>query len=231
MINSSQRESSAHGGESKYYEQKGIIMADSKKYDQILNALQQLMIDKSIQNISVSDIAAKAGIGKGSIYYYFPSKEAILDALIQRNYEAPLQTAKNLADQTDIPPFTRMAMLFQACRSSAAAFLRQGGEQTRSITLQESAYLHQKYLNYLISELKPNLARIISQGIEAGEIHFDYPEALAEIVLIVLGVKLNNTFLSTTPEDCEYTIRGLISLLEQGTGLSEGTLNYLNFTE
>lgn len=206
-------------------------MADIKKYDLILDALQQLMVDKSIQNISVSDIAAKAGIGKGSIYYYFPSKEAIMDALIRRNYEAPLQTAKNLADQTDIPPFTRMAMLFQACRSSAAAFLRQSGDKTRTITQQESAYLHQKYLNYLISELKPNLARIISQGIEAGEIHFDYPEALAEIVLIVLGVKLNNTFLSTTPEDCEYTIRGLISLLERGTGLPEGTLSYLNLIE
>lgn len=206
-------------------------MADIKKYDLILDALQQLMVDKSIQNISVSDIAARAGIGKGSIYYYFPSKEAILDALIRRNYEAPLQTAKNLADQTDIPPFTRMAMLFQACRSSAAAFLRQSGDKARTITQQESAYLHQKYLNYLISELKPNLARIISQGIEAGEIHFDYPEALAEIVLIILGVKLNNTFLSTTPEDCEYTIRGLISLLEQGTGLPEGTLSYLNLIE
>lgn len=207
------------------------IMADTQKYDRILDALQQLMVDESIQNISVSDIAAKAGIGKGSIYYYFPSKEAILDALIRRNYEAPLQTAKKLADQTDIPPFTRMAMLFQACRSSAAAFLKQGGEKNRTITIQESAYLHQKYLNYLISELKPNLAKIIRQGIAAGEIHFDYPEALAEIVLIVLGVKLNNTFLSTTPEDCEYTIRGLISLLEQGTGLPEGTLSYLNLTE
>lgn len=207
------------------------IMADTQKYDRILDALQQLMVDESIQNISVSDIAAKAGIGKGSIYYYFPSKEAILDALIRRNYEAPLQTAKKLADQTDIPPFTRMAMLFQACRSSAAAFLKQGGEKNRAITIQESAYLHQKYLNYLISELKPNLAKIIRQGIAAGEIHFDYPEALAEIVLIVLGVKLNNTFLSTTPEDCEYTIRGLISLLEQGTGLPEGTLSYLNLTE
>ena len=126
---------------------------------------------------------------------------------------------------------SRMAMLFQACRSSAAAFLKQGSEKTRAITMQESAYLHQKYLNYLISELKPNLAKIIRQGIAAGEIHFDYPEALAEIVLIVLGVKLNNTFLSTTPEDCEYTIRGLISLLERGTGLSEGTLSYLNLTE
>jgi len=122
-------------------------MADTQKYDRILDALQQLMIDKSIQNISVSDIAAKAGIGKGSIYYYFPSKEAILDALIRRNYETPLQTAKKLADQTDIPPFTRMAMLFQACRSSAAAFLKQGSEKTRAITMQESAYLHQKYLN------------------------------------------------------------------------------------
>lgn len=206
-------------------------MANTQKYEQILDALQQLLTDRSIRNISVSDIAAQAGIGKGSIYYYFPSKDAILDALIRRNYETPLQTAKNLADQTDIPPFTRMAMLFQACRSSAAAFLKQGGEKTRTISLQESAYLHQKYLNYLISELKPNLGKIISQGIEAGEIHFDYPEALAEIVLIVLGVKLNNTFLSDTPEDCEYTIRGLVSLLEQGTGVAEGTLNYLNFSE
>lgn len=206
-------------------------MADTKKYDRILDALQQLLLDRSLQNISVSDIAAKAGIGKGSIYYYFPSKDAILDALIRRNYEAPLQTAKKLADQTDIPPFTRMAMLFQACRSSSAAFLKQGGEENRVVSLQESAYLHQKYLNYLISELKPNLAKIISQGIETGEIRFDYPEALAEIVLIVLGVKLNNTFVSTTPEDCEYTIRGLISLLEQGTGVPKGTLNYLNLSE
>ena len=50
-------------------------MADSKKSDQILDALQQLMIDKSIQNISVSDIAAKAGIGKGSIITIFPRRK------------------------------------------------------------------------------------------------------------------------------------------------------------
>lgn len=202
-------------------------MADSKKSDQILDALQQLMIDKSIQNISVSDIAAKAGIGKGSIYYYFPSKEAILDALIRRNYENPLQTAKSLADQTNIPPFTRMAMLFQACRSSAAAFLKQGSEKTRTITIQESAYLHQKYLNYLISELKPNLAKIIRQGIEAGEIHFDYPEALAEIVLIVLAVKFDNSLLPSTPQETEETLRGLVALLEKGTDVAAGTLSYL----
>lgn len=170
-------------------------MPDSKKYDQILEALQQLLENRTIQTISVSDIAKAAGIGKGSIYYYFPSKEAILDALIERNYEKPLKTAKNLASRTEISPFTRLAMILQACRNSSAAFLSQNKEQrTAGANAQDSAFLHQKYMNHLIAELKPALTEIIQQGIDAGEIHFDYPAALAEIVLIVLAVKLNNTF-------------------------------------
>lgn len=95
---------------------------DQKKYDLILDALQQLLRERSVQTISVSDIAQAAGIGKGSIYYYFPSKDAIVEALVQRNYEAPLKTAKSLSARQDIPPFTRMAMIFQACRSSSTEY-------------------------------------------------------------------------------------------------------------
>lgn len=205
-------------------------MPDMKKYDRILDALYQLLEEKTIQNISVSDIAQKAGIGKGSIYYYFPSKEAILDALIERNYEKPLKTAKNLASQTEISPFTRMAMIFQACRSSSDAFLNQNtATQSAGTSAQDIAFLHQKYMNHLIAELKPSLTEIIAQGIALGEIQFEYPAALAEIVLIVLAVKLNNTFLSATAEDSEETIRGLVALLEKGTGVPQGSLNYLTY--
>lgn len=204
-------------------------MPDNKKYDRIIDALQKLLEDNTIQNISVSDIAKKAEMGKGSIYYYFPSKEAILDALIERNYEKPLTTAKNLAAQTEISPFTRMAMILQACRNSSAAFLRHNSADAAAGTsVQDFAFLQQKYMNHLISELKPALTEIIKQGIASGEIHFEYPAALAEIVLIVLAVKLNNTFLSATAEDSEDTIRGLVALLEKGTGVPQGTLNYLN---
>ena len=100
-------------------------MPDTNKSERIIDALQQLLEEKDINHISVSDIAAKAGIGKGSIYYYFPSKDAIMDALIKRSYEQPLQTAKTLSTQTGISSITRMAMLFQACRNSSAAFLKQ----------------------------------------------------------------------------------------------------------
>lgn len=206
-------------------------MPDGKKYDRILDALNRLLEDRTIQNISVSDIAKKAEMGKGSIYYYFPSKEAILDALIERNYEEPLKTAKNLAVQTEVSPFTRMAMILQACRSSSAAFLNHSSTASGAgASAQETAFLHQKYMNHLIAELKPSLTEIINQGIAAGQIHFEYPAALAEIVLIVLAVKLNNTFLSATAEDSENTIRGLVELLEKGTGIPTGTLSYLSLT-
>lgn len=202
-------------------------MTDGRKYDRILDALRQLLEEKTIQNISVSDIAKKAGIGKGSIYYYFPSKEAILDALVERNYEQPLKTAQSLAGQTEISPFARMAMLLQACRSSSAAFLDHSRAAGAGNSAQETAFLHQKYMNHLVADLKPSLTEIIRQGIASGDIHFEYPAALAEIVLIVLAVKLNQTFLPSTAEDSEETIRGLASLLEKGTDIPPGTLNYL----
>ena len=204
-------------------------MPDVKKYDKILDALQQLLEEKKIQSISVSEIAQKAGIGKGSIYYYFPSKDAILDALIQRNYEKPLQTAKNLASQTDISPFARMAIIFQACRNSSAAFVNNQRDTVAS-TVQEQAFIRQKYINHLISELKPVLTEIIKQAIENGEVNFEYPAALAEIVLVVLAVKLDNSFIPSTPEESEETIKGLISLLEKATGIPSGTLGYLSLT-
>ena len=201
-------------------------MAEQKKSDTILDALQQLMNEKDIHNISVSEIADKAGIGKGSIYYYFPSKDAILDALIRRSYERTLQTAKNLSAKTNVSSYTRMAMLFQACRSSSSLFLN--NTKISDETAQELSLLHKKHLHYLISELKPALSEIITQGISCGEIEFDYPDALAEIALIVIAVKLDNFIIPSTTEDIEKTLKGLISLLERGTGLPKGTLEYLS---
>lgn len=201
-------------------------MPNHIKYNKILDALQKLLENKDMQTITVSEIAKTAGIGKGSIYYYFSSKDAILEALIERNYEQPLQTAKTLAKQTSISPFTRMAMIFQACKNSSSEFLRQRTTSAPS-SIQERSFIHHKYLNHMISELKPALTEIIQQGIDMGEIHFDYPSALAEIVLIVLAVKFDNTLIPSTPEQIEETILGLISLLEKGTDNPVGSLNFL----
>lgn len=196
------------------------------KYNRILDALQTLLEKQNIQDISVSSIAQTAGIAKGSIYYYFASKEEIVEALVERSYDSSIETAKLLAKQTDIPPFTRMALIFQACRNSSFEFLRKNTAASNT-SLQTQSLLHHKYLRYIITELKPVLAEIIRQGIENGEISFDHPAALAEIVLLVLTVKLDNTLLPSEPEEIEQTILGLIALLEKVTENPKGSLNFL----
>ena len=200
-------------------------MPNQQKYERILDALQELLENHKLQSISVSEIAETAGIGKGSIYYYFPSKDAILEALVERSYEKPLQTAKALAGRTEISPFIRMAMIFEACRNSSSEFIK--SENNKNSGTQEKAFLHQKYINHIITELKPVLAEIIRQGIKAGQICFSDPDALAEIVLIVLTVKMDNTLVPSSKEDIENTISALISLLEKGTDNPPGSLNFL----
>lgn len=200
-------------------------MSKQMKYDQILDALQSLLVTKELATISVNEIAQTAGIGKGSIYYYFPSKEAIFEALVKRSYETPIETAKSLAEQTGISPFTRMAMIFQACQNSSSAFLKT--EIGTGSAAQEKAFLHQKYMQHLILELKPVLAEIIRQGTQTNVIHCDHPEALAEMVLIILIVKLDNTLVPSSKKEIEETICGLIALLEKGTDNPKGSLNFL----
>lgn len=200
-------------------------MPNQQKYERILDALQELLENHKLQSISVSEIAETAGIGKGSIYYYFPSKDAILEALVERSYEKPLQTAKALAGRTEISPFIRMAMIFEACRNSSSEFIK--SENNKNSGTQEKSFLHQKYINHIITELKPVLAEIIRQGIKAGQICFSDPDALAEIVLIVLTVKIDNTLVPSSKEDIENTISALVSLLEKGTDNPPGSLNFL----
>lgn len=200
-------------------------MPNQQKYERILDALQELLENHKLQSISVSEIAETAGIGKGSIYYYFPSKDAILEALVERSYEKPLQTAKALAGRTEISPFIRMAMIFEACRNSSSEFIK--SENNKNSGTQEKSFLHQKYINHIITELKPVLAEIIRQGIKTRQICFSDPDALAEIVLIVLTVKMDNTLVPSSKEDIENTISALVSLLEKGTDNPPGSLNFL----
>jgi TetR/AcrR family transcriptional regulator, ethionamide resistance regulator len=50
----------------------------------LLDALEQLLTDRSIANVSVDQIAGRAGVSRTAFYFYFPSKEAAVIALVER---------------------------------------------------------------------------------------------------------------------------------------------------
>lgn len=53
----------------------------SNKRDQIITATRDLIVENGLQDISMSLIAQRAGVGMGTIYNYFPSKEDLVFSL------------------------------------------------------------------------------------------------------------------------------------------------------
>ena len=66
---------------------------ERRKQD-LLNIAYRMFIEKGYENTSVDDIIIEAGIAKGTYYYYFESKEATLEAVIEMMIEKAENVAK-----------------------------------------------------------------------------------------------------------------------------------------
>lgn len=201
-------------------------METRTKRDLILDAFRELLESEDIQHISVNEIAKKAGIGKGSIYYYFSSKDEILNALIKRTYTDVVEMAKELVHQTDLSIYARLAKITNACIAATGDFLRRSEAVRNKMNVSEriydSAYIHQQFMKHSIVDFKDIYTEIIQQEIDKGTIQVDSAAEVAEIVLIVLTVKIDNTLSPSSDEETAKTLQTLITLLERGTGNEDG---------
>src|SRR5437660_8869632 len=63
----------------------------SIRREQIVEAAIAIITEQGLQNLSLSEIEQKAGMSRGQLTYYFPTKEAILlavfDRLVQLMYQ------------------------------------------------------------------------------------------------------------------------------------------------
>lgn len=50
--------------------------------EQILNSALKVFAERGVKEAIMEEVAAEAGMGKGTIYYYFPSKEALLEKIV-----------------------------------------------------------------------------------------------------------------------------------------------------
>ena len=204
-------------------------MHNNKKSDLILDSMQRLMQKKDTRSISVSEIAKEAGIGKGSIYYYFKSKEEIVDAVIERSYSDAIQKAKELVQDPALDAQTKMEIIFQTCRDSSVELSRQ--EAGSYMERQQSALLHQQYIYIMIRNLRPILADIIRQGNQEGTITCSSPEEVAEIVLIILTIKFDTYLSNADAAQIQSTLDVFTYMLETSFHIEKGGLDYIWATQ
>jgi AcrR family transcriptional regulator len=55
--------------------------------DNILDIAESVLLNKGLRNASLSDIANAAGISKGTLYYYFASKDLLIFSVAMRYFD------------------------------------------------------------------------------------------------------------------------------------------------
>ncbi|MFZ4810499.1 MAG: TetR/AcrR family transcriptional regulator [Ilumatobacteraceae bacterium] len=78
-----------------------------ERKQQLLDAAAVLFSSKGYSNTRIADICTAAGVAKGLVYWYFPTKEAIFAELV-RSMRTRLRRAQAGAMDPDADPVTRI---------------------------------------------------------------------------------------------------------------------------
>lgn len=67
-----------------------------KRVESIIQASETLLIENGYHNFSMRKVAAKAGVSVGNLQYYFPSKDNLLEALLDQVIQNYLDTFEKI---------------------------------------------------------------------------------------------------------------------------------------
>lgn len=120
--------------------------------EDILKRSLKLFRQKSYHNTSIADIAAACGLLKGSLYHYFPSKEALMSAVIKYAHEYFQKEVFSIAYDKSLSPQQRMEKMF---KKSERALLSEGnimgniGVETARAIPEFSEYIREFYKEWM----------------------------------------------------------------------------------
>jgi AcrR family transcriptional regulator len=81
--------------------------------DEVLDAALDLFLERGFSATRVEDIAARAGLSKGAVYLYFPSKEAVLEGIVRRAIVPIAATAVDMVSNYAGDPRTIISMVMK----------------------------------------------------------------------------------------------------------------------
>ncbi|MGT2928846.1 TetR/AcrR family transcriptional regulator [Streptococcus dentasini] len=160
-----------------------IVKGYDERRGEILAAATQLFQEKGFEKASVNDILKVVGIAKGTFYYYFKSKEEVLEAVVD---EATAVLKSRVAAVINMPNKDPMDKLVEAFQSMNITDIY-GGKLLEDMHKPKNALLHQKSLQAILHEVTPLLTGIIEEGVQAGQFDCPYPKQLVQIVLAAVA--------------------------------------------
>ena len=148
--------------------------------DAILDATVAVIAERGLRAVTMADIAARAGIGRATLYKYFADAEAILRAWHEREIAGHLAELATIAEGPG-EPVDRLAAVLE--RYAAGAQAGRGGHDAEL-----AAVLHRdEQVNAARHRLRRLLADLIAEAAAAGRVRNDVaPDELAAYCLAAL---------------------------------------------
>jgi AcrR family transcriptional regulator len=182
----------------------------SNRRDTLLRIGERLFAQLGYREVSIKDITASAGLGMGSFYTYFPSKEAFYSAILDSLEERGVREVEKHVNSLRSPLF-RLKALFRYTILSLRS-----NEILRGLYNQERRYLFPGAEerthggSKLFARIEALLGEILAEGTRKGVFRTSlFRDAQSMLIAIFHAVSLNGASSPGLAED-------VIVLMERG---------------
>lgn len=208
------------------------IKSPQERKKEFLDIARQFFFTKGYEQTSVDAIIKEIGLSKGSFYYYFKSKEDLLNELTKDLISDILVEVKKIVNKNNLKAVAKLNKTFDAI----------GMVKLNNIelikTLQKAFYDDQNiYFRYKVYQnstymLAPEFEKIIIQGLDEGSFSTPYPDEAARLFFelsFMVGERLTKLILEIDqhPENFNQIIKILKNYqitIERIIGAKEGTI-------
>lgn len=194
-----------------------IVKDPEERRNEILDTAKKLFRTKGYEKCTVNDILKEVGIAKGTFYYYFKSKQEVLDAVVSSYTVIMINRVEEIINKDDIEPIEKLMGVFMAMQVHNDV----GDEILDEIHKADNALLHQKTLNKIVTAMAPFLVNVIEEGMEKGAWSCKYPLEYMQIFLVASLTLTDEGIFELDGDSQMKVMAALISLLERMLNVPE----------
>jgi TetR/AcrR family transcriptional regulator, transcriptional repressor for nem operon len=132
----------------------------------ILDAAAALLIEDGLRETSMDAVASAAGIAKGTVYIYFPSRADLLAALRHRYAEDLARRAAKILNATDAGDGRSLAGAYQRLAANLADFVL-ANQRLYHVLFQEAGVAEEETMEPLRRVVRDSLQRAMDRSMLA----------------------------------------------------------------
>ena len=186
-----------------------------KRKKELLKIAYDMFLTQGYENTSVDEIIEKAQIAKGTYYYYFKSKEQMLEEVIDIMIDYETEMAKQIIGMDILAPQKIVGIIASIKPTEAEQPIK------NALFQPENLLMHHKVRQKLINVLTPLLSEVIKEGVEEGIFECDNISERVKMLLIISDSTFNEGTFS------EQDISVFIDVTEKLLGAEKGTMSFI----